>query len=90
MEVLLEAKCITGCAPEVAGKFPRIMSRLCKSLALREVARFFIQSVRIGETVALVDKVNGYAYRIKMETCTVKVLEIHESSKLPKDDVQAV
>jgi len=90
MEVLLEAGCVTNCAPIVAGKLPTIMNRLCKSLAMREVARFFIQSVRIGDTIALVDKVSGYTHRIKMETHAVRILEIHESGRLPQDDVKAV
>ena len=90
MEVLLEAGCVTNCAPEVAGKLPRIMNRLCKSLSMREVARFFIQSVRIGDTVALVDKVSGFTYRIRMETRAVRVLEIHESDRIPHDNIKAV
>ena len=90
MEVLLEAGCVTNCAPAVAGKLPAIMGQLCKSLAMRHVARFFIQSVRIGETVALVDKTNGYTYRIKMEAHVVRVLEVYENSHRPIDGVQAV
>ncbi len=54
------------------------------------MSRFFIQSVRIGETVALVDKVSGYTYRLRMDTHAVRVLEIHENSRRPADDIQAV
>jgi len=79
MEVLLEARCVTHCAQTVTGKLPQITRLLCKSLAERNVARFFIHNVRIGETVALVDKKNGYTCRIKMEAHTVRVLEIHEN-----------
>ena len=90
MEVLLEAGCVTNCAPHLAGRLPGIMAKLCKTLAVRDVARFFIRSVRIGETVALVDKVSGYTYRLMMDTHAVRVLEIHENSRRPADDIQAV
>ncbi len=90
MEVLLEAGCVTSCAPNLAGRLPRIMAQLCKTLTVRDVARFFIQSVRIGETVALVDKVSGYTYRLRMDTHAVRVLEIHENSRRPADGIQAV
>ena len=90
MEVLLEAGCVTSCAPNLAGRLPHIMAQLCKTLTVREVARFFIQSVRIGESVALVDKVSGYTYRIRMDTHSVRVLEIHENSRRPTDGIQAV
>ena len=87
MEVLLEAGCVTSCAPNLAGKLPRIMAQLCKTLTVRDVARFFIQSVRIGESVALVDKVSGYTYKIRMDTHSVRVLEIHENSRRPADGI---
>jgi len=84
MEVLLEARCVTHCSPEVAGRLPQITHQLCRALARRNVARFFIHDVRIGETVALVDRKNGYSCRIKMEAHAVRVLEIHENITRPE------
>ena len=90
MEVLLEARCVTSCAPALVGRLPHIMSQLCKTLAMSEVSRFFIRSVRIGETVVLVDKINEYTYRIKMETRAVRILDIYDSNHRLRDGVQAV
>jgi hypothetical protein len=90
MEVLLEAGCVTDCAPELVMKLPGVMNQLCKTLSVKDVARFFIHDVRIGETVALIDKVNGYTYRIRMDAHAVRVLEVHESGRHPANDVQAV
>jgi hypothetical protein len=85
MEVLLEAGCVTNCTSAIAGKLPGIMRQLCKALEMREVAWFFINDVRIGETVALVDKVNGYTYRVRMEAHAIRVLEIYENSRSPEN-----
>jgi len=90
MEILLEAGCVTSLAPAAAAKLPGIMDRLCKSLSIRLVARYFIHDVRIGETVALVDKTTGYTYRIRMEAHAVRVLEIYENRHHPEDDTPAV
>ena len=90
MEILLEAGCVTSFTPAAAAKLPGIMNRLCKSLSIRPVARYFINDVRIGETVALVDKGNGYTYRIRMEVHAVRVLEIYENRHHPEDDTPAV
>jgi hypothetical protein len=90
MEVLLEAGCVTDCAPELVMKLPGVMNQLCKTLSVKDVARFFIHDVRIGETVALVDRVNGYTYRIRMDAHAVRVLEVYESGRHSANDVQAV
>ena len=90
MEVLLEARCVTHCTPAVAGRLPQIMRRLCKSFAKRNVARFFINDVRIGETVTLVDKTSGYTCRIKMEANAVRVLEIYENAHRPEESANTV
>lgn len=90
MEVLLEASCVTKCAPLVAAKLPTIMSRLCESLCIREVSRYFINDIRIGETVALVDNKNGYTYRIRMESHAVRILAVYESKRKLHDAVSAV
>ena len=83
MEVLLEAGCVTRCTADVAVKLPQIMHRLCRTLAKREIAKYFIHDIRIGETVALVDKVNGYTFRFRMEAHAIRVLEIHENDTRP-------
>ena len=90
MEVLLEAGCVTRCAPGIAGRLPGIMRRLCRSLAKREVARFFIHDVRIGETAALVDRVNGCTYRVRMDAHAVRVLEVYENNSRPTDSANVV
>ena len=90
MEVLLEAGCVTRCAANVAAKLPQIMHRLCRTLARREIAKYFINDIRIGETVGLVDKMNGYAFRFRMEAHTIRVLEIHENNNRPADSANTV
>ena len=90
MEVLLEAGCVTNCTSDIAGKLPGIMELLCKTLTVRDVARFFINDVRIGETVALVDKGNGYTYRIRMDAHAVRVMEVYENHRRPANGVKAV
>ena len=56
----------------------------------RFAARFFINDVRIGETAALVDKGNGYTYRIRMDAHAVRVMEVYENYRRPANGVKAV
>jgi len=90
MEVMLEAKCITQCASATASRLPELMHRICRTLTRHNVAHVFMKNIRIGDTVALVDKVNGYACRIKMEAHTVRILEIYETENQPAASVKAV
>jgi len=91
MDVLLDAGCVTNCAPAIASKLPDIMNRLCQSLLKPWVSRYFTRSVRTGQTVTLVDKANGHTYRVKkMRASAVLVLEIYENNHRPTDGVQAI
>jgi len=90
MEVLLEAGCVTQCAPAIVGRLPEIMHKICRTLNRYSVAHTFIKEIRIGETAALIDKVGGYACRIRMEAHAVRVLEIYETKNQPAVSVQAV
>lgn len=80
--ILVDAACLTGCRAPEAAKLPALVSGLCQTLASRNVARYFIHNVRIGETVTLVDKKVGHTFRLKMEAHTVVILSI--SKHLPK------
>ena len=90
MEVLLEAGCVTSCPPAVATKLPEIMSALCKSLCIRAVARYFIRDVRLGEIIALVDRKNGYTYRLRMDVHAIRVLEIYDNTHTLERNAHAV
>ena len=90
MEVVLDADCVANCAPHIAAKLPAVTRRLCKSLSIPGVARFFIHQVRIGDTVALVDRNAGHTFRIRMEAHSVRVLEVYENGWRPEGDTPAV
>jgi hypothetical protein len=52
---------------------------------MRRVARFFINDIRIGETIALVDKKAGYAFRLKIEVHSICVLGVYENPPPERD-----
>lgn len=90
MEILLEAECVTNLTPSIAAKLPDIMNRLCKSLSIRFVTRYFVKNVRVGETIALVDKTTGYTCRIRRGAQSIRVLEIYDNRHRPQDDATAL
>lgn len=77
MEVFVGAGCLSGCQPQTAARLPAIVSGLCKTLSRRQVARAFMHHVRIGDTVALVDRRGRCTFRLKMEAHSVCILGIH-------------
>lgn len=85
MDVVVDAGCLADCKPSVAAQLPVIVPRLYKTLPLPNVARYFMRDVRIGDTVALVDKENGVAFRLRMETHTVCILGIYTNQRPPED-----
>ena len=76
MEILLGAGCLSHCKPSLAAQLPSIVPKLCRTLSMRSVARTFINYVRIGDTVALVDQQSGYTFRLKIDAHAIYVLEI--------------
>ena len=85
MDVIVNAGCLAVCKPSVAAQLPTIVPRLCETLHLPTVARYFMRDVRIGDTVALVDRENGVAFRLRMETHAVCVLGIYQNQRPPED-----
>jgi len=85
MDVIVDAGCLADCKPSVAAQLPVIVPRLCETLPLPTVARYFMRNVRIGNTVALVDKENGVAFRLRMETHAVCVMGIYLNQRPPED-----
>lgn len=88
MEVLIDAGCVQKIDTEIAARLPYVIGKLCKTLRRRDVARHFIQNIRIGDTVALVDKRSGFAFRLQMQTHRVEVLGIFEHQSYPKEPMQ--
>lgn len=88
MEVFVGAGCLANCGASVAARLPDIIPKLCHTLSMRAVSRMFINNVRIGNTVALVDRKMGYVFRLKMEAHAVCVLEISRNTSPPKDAAQ--
>lgn len=88
MEVFVGARCLADCGSSLAARLPEIVPQLCNTLSMRAVSRMFINNVRIGDTVALVDKKMGYVFRLKMEAHAVCVLEISRNTVPPKDAAQ--
>jgi hypothetical protein len=66
-----------------AAKLPELVANLCKTLEARNVARYFIRNVPIGDTVALVDKKIGHTYRLRVEAHTIVVLSISKQQPEP-------
>ena len=83
MRVLVSAGCMTDFTPDRAIQLPRITVELCKTLSMRQVARSLMLNIRIGETVALVDKNTGYTYRLQMGNSEILVLGIYDSRQQP-------
>ena len=81
LEVLIGAGCLTGCTEPEAAKLPSLISDLCKKLTQRSVARYFIRKIRIGDTVALVDRTAEYTYRLKVTAHAIVILSI--SKQIP-------
>lgn len=88
MEVFVGAGCLSECGPWLAAKLPAIVPKLCNTLSMRSVSRKFINDIRIGDTVALVDRRMGYVFRLKIEAHVVCVLEIERTTIPPKDTAQ--
>lgn len=86
MDVLISAGCIRGCRQDIALKLPMITNLLCASLERPDVARHFINKIRIGDTVTLVDRENGYAFRLEIHAHSVNVLSIYKNTERPKYD----
>lgn len=84
MEVFVGAGCLSGCSTHIASRLPAIVSGLCKTLSKRQVARTFMHHVRIGDTVALVDRRSGCAFRLKMEAHSVCILGISFTAVPPE------
>lgn len=80
MEVLLGAGCLSRCKPSLAAQLPSIIPKLCRTLSMRSVAKKFINYVRIGDTIALVDRQAGYIFRLKMEAHSIRVLEVSRTT----------
>ena len=66
MEVFVGAGCLADYDRYLTPQLPAIISSLCRTLSKRQVARAFMHHVRIGETVALVDRKMGCSFRLKM------------------------
>jgi hypothetical protein len=90
MEVMVDAGCLAECKPGVAMQLPSIVSRLCKTLSMRGVARYFINDIRIGETIALVDKQAGYAFRLRIGAHSIYVMGIYENQPPQKDNAHVL
>lgn len=84
MEVFVGAGCLSGCDSLTATRLPSIISSLCETLSKRQVARAFMHHVRIGDTIALVDREKGCSFRLKMECHSVCVLDIQFTATPPK------
>ena len=80
MEILLSASCLSCCKPSLAAQLPSIVPKLCRTLSMRSVAKKFINYVRIGDTIALVDRQAGDIFRLKMEAHSIRVLEIDRTT----------
>jgi len=89
MDVFIDAGCLAGCKPGLAAQLPSIVTRLCKTLSMRSVARYFIRDIRIGETISLVDKKAGYAFRLKVGAHDICVMGIYENQP-PKDNTHVL
>ncbi len=88
MQVFVGAGCLSGCDSLAAAQLPSIISGLCETLSKRQVARAFMHHVRIGDTIALVDREKGCSFRLKMKTHSVCVLGIQFTATPPKSDGQ--
>lgn len=71
---------MSHCKPSLASQLPSIIPRLCRTLSMRSVARKFMNYVRIGDTIALVDRQTGYIFRLKMDVHSIRVLEISRTA----------
>ena len=66
MEVFIGAGCLSDCRPGAAVRLPGIISDLCQTLSRRSVAKTFINHIRIGDTVALIDRRNNCTFRLQV------------------------
>lgn len=85
MEVFIGAGCLSDCRPGTAVRLPGIISDLCKTLSRRSVARTFINHIRIGDTVALIDRRNNCTFRLQVNAHSVCVLGIRYNTVPPKN-----
>lgn len=88
MEVFVGAGCLSECNSYIAARLPAIISNLCETLSRRQVARTFMHHVRIGDTVALIDRKNGCSFRLKMEAHSVCIIEIGFTAAPPESSGQ--
>lgn len=88
MKVLISAGCVTDFTPDRALQLPRITGELCKTLSMRQVAKSLMLNIRIGDTVALVDKNTGYTYRLQTEKSEILVLGIYDNRRQPDYPVE--
>ncbi len=79
MDVLVDAGFLAACKTDIAVRLPSTVARLRKTLTMRGVARYFIHDIRIGETISLVDKEAGCAFRLKVEAHSICVIGIYEN-----------
>lgn len=84
IKVLVSADCVTNLTPNDAIKFPKITGELCRTLHMRNVAKYLLLKVRIGDTVALVDKNSGYSYRLRLGRSEIHVLGIYDNHLQPE------
>ena len=88
MEVLIDAGCVQKIDTEIAARLPYIIGKLCSMLQRRDAARLFVRKIKIGDTVALLDKQSGFAFRLTMQAHSVQILGIFEHQSYPKKSAQ--
>lgn len=88
MEVFIGAGCLSDCWPGIAVRLPGIISDLCRTLSRRSASRTFINHIRIGDTVALIDRRNNCTFRLQVNAHSICVLGIHYNTMPPKNTSQ--
>ena len=88
MEVFIGAGCLSDCRPGAAVRLPGIISDLCQTLSRRSVAKTFINHIRIGDTVALIDRRNNCTFRLQVNAHSICVLGIRYNTVPPKNTSQ--
>lgn len=88
MEVFVGAGCLSDCRPGTAVRLPGIITNLCKTLTKRSVSKTFMNHIRIGDTVALIDKKAGCTFRLQVNAHSICVLGIRYNTVPPKNTAQ--
>ena len=88
MEVFIGAGSLSDCRPGAAVRLPGIISDLCQTLSRRSVAKTFINHIRIGDTVALIDRRNNCTFRLQVNAHSICVLGIRYNTVPPKNTSQ--